>query len=149
MVGLVEAARKYNPVKGKFTTYAYYRVKGSILNYLRDKSNLIRMPKQNNPDRPYPYPKITPIPSFYNKDSDLKQEEFISIESGYSLFELMESIKQMVSKHENCVLKLRYQGYTNAEISGKLGFSIGAVNKIILSLKTKVRTLLNEDFYNG
>lgn len=36
LMGLLESIRKYNPKKGKLTTYCYRIVVGRILNYIRD-----------------------------------------------------------------------------------------------------------------
>ncbi len=44
-LGLMAAVDRYNPHRGtKFTTYAVFWIKQSILNYLEDQSRLIKMP---------------------------------------------------------------------------------------------------------
>lgn len=37
LCGLFEAYQNYNPEKGTFTTFAYYRIRGKILNHLKRK----------------------------------------------------------------------------------------------------------------
>lgn len=46
-VGLIKALDKYNPLAGtRFKTYATYLVTGEIRHYLRDKSAIIKAPRQ-------------------------------------------------------------------------------------------------------
>ena len=43
MEGLIHAAQKYSPHDGvKFSQYAYLRIRGSIIDFLRKNSNLCR-----------------------------------------------------------------------------------------------------------
>lgn len=46
-LGLLKALDKYNPLAGtKFKTYATYLITGEIRHYLRDKSSMIKAPRQ-------------------------------------------------------------------------------------------------------
>lgn len=46
--GLIQAMNTYNPEKGnKFNTYAYYRIRGSIIDYLRKIDQLPRKQRNN------------------------------------------------------------------------------------------------------
>lgn len=46
-IGLLKAIEKYNPLKGaRFKTYATYCITGEIRHYLRDKTQLIKAPRQ-------------------------------------------------------------------------------------------------------
>jgi len=46
LLGLVIAIENYNPHKGLFSSYAVLRIKGRLYNFLRDKSNTIRIPRK-------------------------------------------------------------------------------------------------------
>ena len=47
MEGLIHAAQKYTPKDGvEFNQYAYLRIRGSIIDYLRKNSNLCRTKKK-------------------------------------------------------------------------------------------------------
>jgi RNA polymerase sigma-B factor len=46
-IGLIKAIEKYNPLAGtSFKTYATYLITGEIRHYLRDKSSMIKAPRQ-------------------------------------------------------------------------------------------------------
>lgn len=46
-IGLLKAIEKFNPLKGaRFKTYATYCITGEIRHYLRDKTQLIKAPRQ-------------------------------------------------------------------------------------------------------
>jgi RNA polymerase sigma factor (sigma-70 family) len=45
-ITLLKAARRYDPAKGyKFSTYATYYIRGRFLNYLKDTTDAIRVPR--------------------------------------------------------------------------------------------------------
>jgi RNA polymerase primary sigma factor len=47
-LGLIKAAEKYDPCKGKFSTYAVHWIRQTILKAFQEKSRLIRLPAQAN-----------------------------------------------------------------------------------------------------
>jgi RNA polymerase sigma factor (sigma-70 family) len=44
-IGLIKAARKHDPSRGAFSSYAVLTIKGAAQHYLRDRLDLIRMPR--------------------------------------------------------------------------------------------------------
>lgn len=45
LLTLIKAIENYDPEIGSFSTYAVIKIKGSLYNFLRDKSNIIRIPR--------------------------------------------------------------------------------------------------------
>ena len=45
MIGLIGAADRFDPARGKFSTYAYPRIEGCILDLFRHNNGLINLPR--------------------------------------------------------------------------------------------------------
>ncbi|MGB6301123.1 MAG: sigma-70 family RNA polymerase sigma factor [Rivularia sp. (in: cyanobacteria)] len=66
-LGLIKAVERYNPERGAFSSFAIPYIKGKLLQYNRDKSNLIRVP-QTVQTVVNKLNKVTDEPSPYLKD---------------------------------------------------------------------------------
>ena len=107
-LGLVEAARRYQPRNAKFVTYAYIRIRGAILNYLKNKLPMIRKTDKLEP--------LVIISLTQRRDGDfsLQQVDVGEIEKDYSEIDLFESVKKIPTL--NKIVLMRCEGYYKNEI---------------------------------
>lgn len=136
LVGLTEAANRYKSGKAKFSTFAYIRIRGAILNYLQNNKSLIKTPWAQ--DKKVSFNFVSLLAANDEDYPNSQQREICDEESGYSSIDLLESIKTVLTEQEYSVLIMRYEGYTQLEISQKLGISVGGVNKLLSLIREAV-----------
>jgi RNA polymerase sigma factor for flagellar operon FliA len=112
-VGLTEAAQRYRPGKAKFSTYAYIRIRGAILNYLRLREPIFpnMKKKEDALGRSIVVP-LTPA-----DDENEQKMEIPCEDHGYEFADTLAVIKSFLTKKEFQIVMLKYQGFTQVEIS--------------------------------
>ena len=134
-VGLMKAIESYKPEhKAKFNTYATYFIKGEIRHYLRDKSSLIRVPRDlqelllkvsaatkelvekgiNDPSideiaeiLSLPADRIEEVKNIENIKSSVSLDQYLKAdEEDLSLMDKIpaENYQELISKYENKIL---------------------------------------------
>jgi RNA polymerase sporulation-specific sigma factor len=141
VLGLVEAAKRYKPGKAKFSTYAYFRVKGAILNFIQNNKSIIKIPWRRNKDGE----KIKVVSlSPTSEDEDWNQQQFdiSDEEKGYASVELEESLKKILTNQEYEILLLKMEGYSLNEISEKIKIPQKKINEFMELIKMKAQEIL-------
>ena len=140
-LGLIDAVNNFDPNRGKFSTYATYRIKGAILDEMR-------LMKTKN------------ILNFINIDeveTSLLAAHALSVAAEMSrkeIFSIVENaIKNDLNENERKVINLKYKAeMTSKNIAKRLGLTNGrisqihkdAIGKIKKCLKSYGITKLNE-----
>jgi RNA polymerase sigma factor (sigma-70 family) len=133
MVGLVKAAKKFSPATGnKFSSYAVSCIRGEILHYLRDKSNIIRCPRTEMPL------KILSL-NCVMTDSDAARDFVECIASPEEehdpVAELVQKFIETLSDRDQLMLKMRIEGVTRKAVAKKLGVGAMTVSRQMEKLK--------------
>ena len=124
MIGFNNAINSYNSNNSIFYTYASICIKRSIISYIRkiySKKNIIF---NNILDDSY-------IDSLIVFDKDI----FLSKMYEYEFINL----KNILSNEDSLVFELKYNGFSNIEISKLLDFLIGKINRSICKIKFNLR----------
>jgi RNA polymerase sigma factor (sigma-70 family) len=128
-IGLCQARDKYDPEKGKFSTYAAQWIKATIRQALNNKSRIIRVPahRAHLTDES---PKVSTLDTSYQgsyvPQAELKYEED----------HLNDKIKMLISKlkpNQQQIIKMKFGiGYDEemktSDIAKELGLTVQAVN---------------------
>lgn len=138
VTGLIEAAQRYVPGRAKFTTYAYTRVNGAILNYLRLRSTLLRVPKSATDNGV----RINISSLSAKEDAAQQQVDLPIVEQCFSFVELLEDIKNALTEQEFRIVMLKYEGYAQIEISKFLNLSENSISRIMSVIRQKLRVML-------
>ena len=124
MIGFNNAINSYNSNSSIFYTYASICIKRNIISYIRNmysKKNLIF---NNVLDDSY-------FDSFMVFDKDIFLSNMYEYEFTY--------LKNNLSNNDSLIFELKYNGFSNIEISKLLDFSIGKVNRSIYKIKNNLR----------
>jgi len=162
IIGLIKAIEKYNQDKAKFSTYAYIKIRGEILDYLRSlhiiprtMRDKIKKEREENPDKVVPLSNLAIMLSMEkalgSEDSSLRlmdtlvcdekgpEEEAISSEMKEILFRAM----SMLNDKERIALQLFYfEEREPKEISEFLNISQSRVSQLKSQAILKIKKIL-------
>lgn len=149
-VGYLDAVKKFKPLNGtKFKTYAEYRVRGSIVDYIRNN-----MPgKRNVTDAPRP--KVYFIDDLLDtSDQELKPLYNVLLDKlSYGKDEpdiyehalLKDHINCLKDQQKECLFRYYWEDKTMAEVAGELGCTESRVSQVI----SKATIMLKKRFKSG
>lgn len=113
MIGLWQAAITFDSEKASFVTHAYNNIRWEIIRYIKKTTNKLDKEKE--------YIKN------YDKEHSFSEED------------IQEYLPDNLSKIEDSVVRLRYEGYTFSEIGSQLGgYTKGWVNGKFKKAKKKI-----------
>ena len=163
IIGLIKAIDKYNEGKAKFSTYAYIKIRGEILDYLRNleivprsvKDKIKREKEENESEYHVPLSNTAVIVSIdkamTGEDDGLRlidtlvskrktpEEEVIELDINEKLIEAINKLNH----NEKSVLQMIYFEERDLKyISQKLNISVSRVSQIKSQAVAKLRTLL-------
>lgn len=120
-IGLLNAAKNYDPnIKAKFSTYAYYYIRGNILHYIRIKTRL-------SPQR---------------LDEDCQNIEVGYIDNSLENSELIDSIFRVISNEPNVDLLVEY--YINGKTYRKIAKENDMSHQCVAMHIKRLRNLLSK-----
>ncbi|MFE6649933.1 sigma-70 family RNA polymerase sigma factor [Nocardioides sp. NPDC057772] len=124
-MGLVKAARRYEPSQGEFLSYAVPMAKGEMRRCFRDLSRSVR-----------------PVPGQNDEDGSLV-EQVGEIDPGFDHAEarvMVDAALRGLDETELLVLRLRYaDGLTQAEIGEKIGATQAQVSRTLARILRRMR----------
>ena len=124
MIGFNNAINSYNSNNSIFYTYASLCIKRNIISFIRNLYSKKNLLFSNALDLEY-----RDLFVFFDNDiflSSMYEYEFINL-------------KNSLSNDESMVFELRYNGFSNNEISELLDFSVSKVNRVIRKIKLNLR----------
>jgi RNA polymerase sigma factor for flagellar operon FliA len=140
-LGLEDAAKRYNPEKAKFTTFASRRVRGAMLDEIR---------RVNHTERVGPPPKIYSLELFRDEDGCLAFEpEDKSVDLIKSAFnsELRVKLAQVIDRltdiQRQVIIKYYFKQMQLKEIGKELGLSESRIGQIRGEAVLRLRGMLN------
>ena len=162
VIGLIKAAENYNEDKGKFSTYAYIRIRGEILDFLRSleifpntEKDYITVEKAE-PDEDLPYSNTAIILSLNSIIST--EDDSISLidsivsnsktpEEEYEIKEQIEKISQIIDNHldeneKKVINYLFFEEKDPKEIQEIMGISLGRISQIKAKALEKIREVM-------
>lgn len=141
VLALVKSSKRYVPGSSKFSTYAYYRVVGSMLDYLKSNRSLLKVSRDLSSED---CPIVNSLSNSLDKhSSDFKQDDIFFKEDAYNEVEVLESIKSVLNTKEYAVFLLRYENYSQMEISKKINVSPSYLSKLLKSIREKVKPIIS------
>lgn len=157
-IGLIKAARNFDVHKGyKFSTYAYIKIKGEILLFLRSRTKFFdsdnNVFKQISDVHKITYPLSL---DYVIKDSSVKKQVVFSeiISDNFNLEEYISlrlDIKNCIDKLPQMyqkILVLKSEGFKQREIAQIIGISQNSVSRYYRNACRKVRKYLSDYIYN-
>ncbi len=124
---LLNAARTYDPASGlTFGLYAKICVKNGLITLSRKKKNEIKTDAVDIDELNIAVPDTT-----------------IDVDESESASQLLDRLCAVLSENETEVLKLRIDGFSNPEISARLGISVKSVENSVFRIKQKLRTIMS------
>jgi len=162
IIGLIKAIEKYNAEKAKFSTYAYIKIRGEILDYLRSlhivprtMRDKIKKEKEENPDKVVPLSNLAIMLSMEkalsSEDGSLKlSDTLISQESGpeeaainSELKEILLEAMTMLNEKERLAIQMFYfEEKEPKEISEALNVSQSRVSQLKSQAILKIKKIL-------
>lgn len=143
-VGLIVAARNYNPEKNcKFSTYAYWNIFGYIM-------NLCRSDTWNGANREERFKGHHPL-SLNNECTmeDGQPTEFINLvedpEDKYERSELQLLLNKLTDEERFIVTKYYLEGYFQREIAEELNCSQNKISVVLKKSLLKLRNMIEGD----
>lgn len=120
--GLIEAHNKYDKNKAKFITYAYIRVKGSIIDYIRKQEWRPMSKVKEKTGYDTIHASSLSENEWYNLEKETKEEAK----------ELFEHLSFGLNKREKDIAyKLFVLNYTQERIAKSIGLTLTRVNQIV------------------
>jgi RNA polymerase sporulation-specific sigma factor len=157
-IGLIKAARNFDVHKGyKFSTYAYIKIKGEILLFLRSRTKFFdsdnNVFKQISDVHKITYPLSL---DYVIKDSSVKKQVVFSeiISDNFNLEEYISlrlDIKNCIDKLPRMyqkILVLKSEGFKQREIAQIIGISQNSVSRYYRNACRKVRKYLSDYICN-
>ncbi len=167
VIGLIKALDNYNEDKGKFSTYAYIRIRGEILDFLRQQDIFPNTEKdfitteKADPDNVDIYSKTGMILSL---DKVISQEDdSISLidtlisksktpEEEYEFKEQIEKLSIIIDEYldeteKKVVNYLFFEEKEPKEIQDILGISLGRISQIKAKALEKIRKIMYDKDY--
>jgi len=149
-VGYLDAVKKFKPTNGtKFKTYAEYRVRGAILDYIRCNMH----GKRNITNQPRPF--IYSIDDLLDTtDQELKPFYSVLLEKlsydedvpDVALYDLLKDhINCLKDQQKECLFRYYWEDKTMAEVAGELGCTESRVSQVI----SKATIMLKKRFKSG
>jgi RNA polymerase sporulation-specific sigma factor len=136
-----KAKEQFNPDKGvKFSTYAYHKIRGYILNYLRKLKKELKASLDSEITKPNDEDEIIPITEqAVSKDADLSEEEKL----------LLEDLVEILNDREKRIVTLRFglfgeKPHLLREIATLEGCSTNRIEQILKRSVAKMRTHLKK-----
>lgn len=121
-IGYVQAVKKYNPSKGRFSTFAYL----CMLNMVRMEERKVRLQNQGVNE-------ILSLDAEYGEEKKVSLQNLIpdkeNIDSLYRYRELIHIMKEL-PKDLRDVISLKVCGYSQVEIGSILGYSQSKVSRL-------------------
>ena len=162
IIGLIKAIDKYNADKAKFSTYAYIKIRGEILDYLRSlhvvprtMRDKIKKEKEENPDKAVPLSNLAIMLSMEKalggEDSSLKladtlisqdispEEEAIKSEMKDILLKAMSLLNE---KERMAIQMFYFEEKEPKEISEILNISQSRVSQLKSQAISKIKKIL-------
>ncbi len=162
IIGLIKAIDKYNQDRAKFSTYAYIKIRGEILDYLRSlhivprtMRDKIKKEKDENPDKAIPLSNLAIMISMEkalgSEEGSLRlmdtlvsedkspEEEAISSEMGEMLKEAM---MQLNEKERIALQMFFFEEREPKEISEYLNISQSRVSQLKSQAINKIKRIL-------
>lgn len=135
-IGLCIAIQTYDESKGKFRTYAYYKILDEVSSvyrkgWFKQKCREISLSEWENET----------LKRESADDADIKQvrkqldKPRVEIQAITKV--LLEEFESRLTEHERYVLRMRYEGYTVGDVARRLGVTSAAVSKTIVRIRTK------------
>lgn len=162
VIGLIKAIDKYNKEKAKFSTYAYIKIRGEILDYLRSlhvvprsMRDKIKKEKEENPNKAIPLSNLAIMISMekaIGDDSGTKLiDTFISQDRGpeeeainSEMREILTDAMLKLNEKERLILEMLYFGEKNPkEISEILNISVSRISQLKSSALKKIKKILS------
>ncbi|ACN98667.1 RNA polymerase sigma factor for flagellar operon [Sulfurihydrogenibium azorense Az-Fu1] len=162
VIGLIKATENYHQDKGKFSTYAYIRIRGEILDFLRSlevfphtEKDYITVEKAE-PDDNLPYSNTAVILSL-DKIISIEDDSISLIDSivsnsktpeeEYALKEQIEKISQIIEQYldeneKKVINYLFFEEKDPKEIQEIMGISLGRISQIKAKAVEKIREIM-------
>lgn len=145
MVGLLTAARSYDPSRGaEFKTYAYHRIRGAILDELRRMDFLPRSQREKARKNGSEPPAVVAIPTDEDGQESLTADEVEPRCEVDDLQGLMEEEVQKLPVKMRTVLTMYYrEGLRMREIGDRMGLTESRVSQIHSNAVMRLQRTLN------
>ncbi|KAA3604883.1 MAG: hypothetical protein DWQ01_19950 [Planctomycetota bacterium] len=145
MEGLLTAARSYDPSRGaEFKTYAYHRVRGSILDELRRMDYLPRSQREKARRLGYEPPAVVGIPTDEDGQESLTAGEIEPACEQRDLQEVLDAAVQELPAKMRTVLILYYkENLRMREIGERMCLTESRVSQIHSNAVARLRWMLN------
>jgi RNA polymerase sigma factor (sigma-70 family) len=132
-IGLIEAARKYDPTKGHaFSSMAVPYIRGHILHYFRSKSEIIRVP--------YGQERI-PTYSLHNEANAIANISAPIVETDENLEDLLNYI-QTLSDNKRKLFEMRLAGDQQKQMMAEFGVAQITISRRVKKLVDQARITL-------
>ncbi len=144
MVGLLSAARSYDPNRGaEFKTYAYHRIRGAILDELRRLDFLPRSQRERNRRIGRESPGLVPLPTDEDGQECLEAApERQAVDNEDLLARLREEIDRLPARMRTVMALYHYEGLKMREIGERLGLTESRVSQIHSNAVSRLRRVL-------
>jgi RNA polymerase sigma factor FliA len=145
--GLVEAIKTFDNSRGvKLSTYAFYKIKGKILEELRDRDwyGISRRLKSNNPPTIVYFEDLLPenIDEILNKDV-VNVEDIIFSRENHDI--LLKALSSLTNREKNIIQLYYFDNFTYDEIGKNLKLSKSSINKIHDKALNKLKIYLTKE----
>ena len=135
MLGVFRAILTFNPEKSNFKSYSYLCVKSAILTLIKKSTREKNKPLNN-------YISLSGGMENDNDKTDIVLDVQYDPERSYinkeSEVELLEEIKNALSKYEHKILIYYLQGYSYDEISQKAGKDVKSIDNALQRIRKKL-----------
>jgi RNA polymerase sigma-B factor len=139
-VGLVKAARRFDPARGApFAAFAVPTILGELRHHLRDRGWPVRMPRTEPGERARLWPRAVPLP---DEAQLAAPDELEGTED--RLF--VESLLARLRRKERLIVRRYFlQGCTQVEVARELGVSQMHVSRMLRRALESLRTGIDAD----
>lgn len=136
-IAMCKAARRFDPDKGKFSTWCYRHFDNEVRTVRNDARKKSRIPN----DLIVPYESMFKAVDCNDDNSDRLIDVGYAEDRIYDM--LVYDIEQNMTRIERDVFDCLINGYTLRMIASEVGCTPKEVSKTISSIKTKVREYMN------
>ncbi|MDA0666906.1 MAG: sigma-70 family RNA polymerase sigma factor [Planctomycetota bacterium] len=144
MYGLMRAARSYDPTKGAgFKTYAYHRIRGSILDDLRRLDFLPRSMRDRARQNGEAAPSLVGIPTDEDGHESLAAEQASAESEGSDMHDVLHREIDALPDKMRIVMSMYYREEMNMrEIGEKLNLTESRVSQIHSNAVSRLRRVM-------
>jgi RNA polymerase sigma factor (sigma-70 family) len=138
LVGLWQAAQRYRPERGRFSTYACRRIRGAIIDYLRETSPGFGRSRSDSYTRPHHSP--LHFPSDYDSSDIYAVEDHP--ESGVLLGEILSEVEEVlltIPDRDAAVYRSVLGGARHVDVAKDHGIHPARVSQIVKSVREDIR----------